>query len=236
MSAYLLPRPSLHRASSALLLRPGFPRTVELTRCYATHSDLGGGSGPSSTSKRRNVTVLSDDGRYEWGELTGREKVARATQQSFNFVIILAGAALTGGVFYLLYSEVFSPNSRTWQYEKAVERILDDSRCTDILGDRREIKAYGESTSNKWARNRPIATTIEKDRLGREHLRMNFHVEGPRNQGVVHVHMIKPLDKNEWEYQLLALDVKGHSRVILEQAREKPGVGQALKIFGIQWR
>ncbi|QMW35348.1 hypothetical protein G4B84_010839, partial [Aspergillus flavus NRRL3357] len=162
--------------------------------------------------ERRNVTVLSDDGRYEWGELTGREKVARATQQSFNFVIILAG--------------------RTWQYEKQ----LDDSRCTDILGDRREIKAYGESTSNKWARNRPIAATIEKDRLGREHLRMNFHVEGPRNQGVVHVHMIKPLDKNEWEYQLLALDVKGHSRVILEQAREKPGVGQALKIFGIQWR
>ncbi|KAE8374584.1 TIM21-domain-containing protein [Aspergillus bertholletiae] len=235
MSAYLLPRPYLPRAS-ALLLRPGFPRTVELTRCYATHSDLGRGSGPSSTQKRRNVTVLSDDGRYEWGELSGREKVARATQQSFNFVIILAGVALTGGVIYLLYSEVFSPNSRTWQYEKAVERILDDTRCTDILGDRREIKAYGESTGNRWARNRPIATTIEKDRLGREHMRMNFHVEGPRNQGVVHVHMIKPLDKNEWEYQLLALDVKGHSRVILEQAREKPGVGQALKIFGIQWR
>lgn len=41
------------------------------------------------------MTLLSDDGRYEWGELTGREKVARATQQSFNFVIILAGAALT---------------------------------------------------------------------------------------------------------------------------------------------
>ncbi|GAB1200046.1 mitochondrial import inner membrane translocase subunit tim21 [Aspergillus pseudonomiae] len=227
MSAYLLPRPSLARASSALLLRPGFPRTVELTRCYATHGDLGGGSGPSSTPRRRNVTVLSDDGRYEWGELSGREKVARATQQSFNFVIILVGAALTvseirvgnilahgpfkmpGGVGYLLYSEVFSPNSRTWQYEKAVERILDDTRCTDILGDRREIKAYGESTSNKWARNRPIATSIEKDRLGREHMRMNFHVEGPRNQGIVHVHMIKPLDKNEWEYQLLALDVKG---------------------------
>ncbi|KAB8233300.1 hypothetical protein ETB97_004672 [Aspergillus alliaceus] len=236
MSAYLRPIQSLSRAPSALLLRPGFPRTVELVRCYATQSDLGRGSGPGSTPRRRNITVLSDDGRYEWGELTGREKVARATQQSLNFVVIIAGAVLTGGVFYLLYTEVFSPNSRTWQYEKAVERILSDSRCTDLLGDRREIKSYGESTWNKWARNRPIATTIEKDRLGREHLRMNFHVEGPRNQGVVHVHMIKPLDKNEWEYQLLALDVKGHSRIILEQAREKPGVGQALKIFGIQWR
>lgn len=67
------------------------------------------------------------------------------------------------------------------------------------------------------------------------------------------MHMIKPLDKDEWEYLLLALDVKGwssvavprpfftdflrgHSRVILEQAQEKPGVAKALKIFGIQWR
>jgi hypothetical protein len=30
--------------------------------------------------------------------------------------------------------------------------------------------------------------------------------------------------------------LRGHSRVILEQAQEKPGVAKALKIFGIQWR
>lgn len=57
---------------------------------------MGGDSGPkSSASKRRGVTVLSDDGRYEWGELTRGEKVARATQQSVNFVVVLAGAVLT---------------------------------------------------------------------------------------------------------------------------------------------
>ncbi|GES57935.1 import inner membrane translocase subunit tim21 [Aspergillus terreus] len=237
MTVYLRPSSTLPRASpSALLLSPSIPRTAILSRSYATHSDLGGNSSTRSTPRRRRVGVLSDDGRYEWGELSGREKVARATQQSLNFVVIIAGAVLTGGVFYLLYSEVFSPNSRTWQYEKAVERIKDDPRCTDILGDRREIKAYGEATTSRWARNRPIATSLEKDRLGREHLRMNFHVEGPRNSGIVFVHMMKPLDKSEWEYQLLALDVKGHPRVILEQAQEKPGVGKALKIFGIQWR
>lgn len=75
-----------------------------------------------------------------------------------------------------------------------------------------------------------IRTTIERDQTGREHLRMNFHVcnavispchhmqgidrsieqvEGPLNSGVVFVHMIKPADKYEWEYRLLALDVKG---------------------------
>ncbi|PKY02869.1 TIM21-domain-containing protein [Aspergillus campestris IBT 28561] len=234
-------RPFSAQASRVLLLRPAaastrFPRTADLARSYATYRDMGQQPGATPSPRRRNVTVLSDDGRYEWGELSGREKVARATQQSVNFAVILVGAALTGGVFYLLYTEVFSPNSRTWQFEKAVERIKDDPRCTDLLGDRREITAFGENTWSRWARNRPIATTVEKDRLGREHLRMNFHVAGPRNSGVVVVHMMKPLDKSEWEYQLLALDAKGHSRLILEQAHDKPGVGKALKIFGIQWR
>lgn len=36
-------------------------------------------------------------------------------------------------------------------------------------------------------------------------------VEGPLNRGVVLVHMVKPLDKNEWKYLLLALDVDGKS-------------------------
>lgn len=228
---------SLLRLNSAALLRPAaLPRTATLARYYATQGNLGGKTGSQATPRRRRVGVLSDDGRYDWQDLSGGEKVARATQQSLNFVVILAGAALTGGVFYLLYTEIFSPNSSTWQYEIAVGRIKDDPRCTDILGDRREIKAYGEETNSRWARTRPIATSQGKDRLGREHLRMNFHVEGPRNSGTVFVHMMKPLDKNEWEYQLLALDVKGYSRVILEQAHEKPGVGKALKIFGIQWR
>jgi import inner membrane translocase subunit TIM21 len=50
-----------------------------------------------------------------------------------------------------------------------------------------------------------------KDRQGREHMKMHFHVDGPLNSGIVIVHMMKPLDKDEWEYLLLALDVKGWS-------------------------
>ncbi|KAJ5765064.1 L-galactonate dehydratase [Penicillium odoratum] len=221
-----LPRAS---SSAAAALRP-YPR-IAISRLYATQSSPNG-----TTKRRRNITVLSDDGRYDWADLNGREKVSRATQQSFNFVVVLAGVVLTGGVFYLLWTDVISPNSRTWQFEKAVDRVKDDARCIKLLGDRREIKAFGENTSSKWARHRPIATSLEKDRLGREHLRMNFHVEGPLNSGIVHVHMIKPLDKSEWEYQLLALDVKGHSRVVLEKAVEKPSVASSLKLFGIQWR
>lgn len=95
--ASLLPRATsnaataLFRTSSA-----AFPRTAQLARLYATYRDTGEGAGKgSSAPKRRGVTVLSDDGRYEWGELTRGEKVARATQQSVNFVVVLVGAVLT---------------------------------------------------------------------------------------------------------------------------------------------
>lgn len=49
------------------------------------------------------------------------------------------------------------------------------------------------------------------------------------------VHMVKPADTNEWEYRLLALEVKGYSRVVLEE-RHDPKVGGEVKIFGIRWK
>lgn len=44
-------------------------------------------SGPS----RRAITVTSDDGRYNWSDLSTGEKAARGTQQTFNFLLVCAG-------------------------------------------------------------------------------------------------------------------------------------------------
>ena len=127
--------------------------------------------------------MLSDDGRVRWSDLSIREKIARSAQQSVNFSVVLVGAILTvsllhgmvpfddgstflsdhisiiikGGAFYLLYVEVFSPNSKVTQFERAFDRIKDDPRCTDLLGNASEISAFGESTWSRWARNRPIS-------------------------------------------------------------------------------
>lgn len=95
----------------------------------------------------------------------------------------------------LLYTDVFSPNSKTWQFEKAVSRVKEDPRCISLLGSSKDIKAYGEPTGNRWTRNRPIAyvhlfgecqgqtrlttrlrTTIQKDSQGREHMKIKFYV------------------------------------------------------------
>src|SRR5271154_1080505 len=58
-----------------------------LKRSYATQN--------SQHPQRKAITITSDDGRLHWSELSTREKAARSTQQSVNFLIVAAGAAGT---------------------------------------------------------------------------------------------------------------------------------------------
>ncbi|KAF3484219.1 import inner membrane translocase subunit tim-21 [Arthroderma uncinatum] len=216
----------------------GRAATPFLTRYnhYATQSSLDSSKNPQP--KRKSITVTTDDGRIKWGQLSRGEKAARATQQSVNFLVILAGAVMTCGVFTFLYLDVFAPNSKTNQFNRAVSRVKNSEECLALLGDSKQIRAYGETSWNKWTRNRPISTTIKKDRKGNEHMRMNFHVSGPLNDGVVLVHLVKLAGQHDYEYHLLALDVRGHHRVYLENANaaKKAAAKARSTIFGIQWR
>lgn len=62
-----------------------------------------------------------------------------------------------GGVGYVLYTDVFSPNSKTVYFNLATDRIKKDPRCLELLGDAKKIMAHGEETMNKWRRSRPLA-------------------------------------------------------------------------------
>lgn len=139
-------------------------------RTYATPG------GSSSASKRRSVTPFNDDGHVPWSQLSGAEKTARAAQQSFNFGFILVGVGLTGVVGYFLFTDVFSTESKTTYFNRAVDRIRKDHRCLELLGEGKKIRAHGEETHNRWARSRPIASTERTDPQGNHHLLMHFYV------------------------------------------------------------
>ncbi|KAL2061611.1 hypothetical protein VTL71DRAFT_6988 [Oculimacula yallundae] len=226
----------------ALLKCPATLRPILIARLYATQTGIGTTSSGAPRPRRKTVTPFNDDGRVAWGELSKGEKVARTTQQTFNFSFILLGAVMTAGVGYVMWTEVFSFDSKTVHFNKAVNQVKKDSRCTDLLGDSKKITAYGEPTWNKWARARPIASSTRKDQYGREHLVMHFNVEGPLNKGVVNLHMIKPAAGNEgggeFVYKYLTLDVRGHQKIYLENADatlDSPAKNKS-KIFGISWR
>jgi import inner membrane translocase subunit TIM21 len=203
-----------------------------LFRPYATNN---------TTPSRRAVTVTNDDGRVNWTDLSRPEKAARTAQQSFNFLVVAAGMVMTGTVAVFLFTDVFSPNSKTAYFNSTVAIIKAHQGCVELLGEPKNMFAYGESPWSSFRRARvdgPTAMTkVEKDpRTGAEHLRMKFLIRGDKNDGWVTVHMAKPSGQRDFEYIVLAVDVKGHQRLYLENraaggTRDK----SSGKILGIKW-
>ena len=81
-----------------------------------------------------------------------------------------------------------------------------------------------------------MAHSVEVDEWGTTHFRMHFHVEGPKEAGVVSLHMTKGKGDKELDYRYLSLNVRGHPTVYLENADEKSPKRAAAKMFGVQWR
>ncbi|KAL5119172.1 mitochondrial import inner membrane translocase subunit tim21 [Pleosporales sp. CAS-2024a] len=231
-----------HRPREAIaLLRPSvlLPRTPRASaratfattrHAQATHSST---PNPAPAPPRKSISLTGDTGQVSWSHLSPGEKAVRTAQQSIHLVVVLAGILATGGVTYLLFSDVFSPASKTAHFNRAVSLIRADKRCTSLLGPGPDIAAFGQASWSRLARNRFLSSTEETDRWGTEHMRFSFYVEGPLGQGVVHVHLIKRPSQTEYEYQELAVDVKGHQRISLVQEEKRGSV--APKIFGARW-
>ncbi|KAI1102161.1 import inner membrane translocase subunit tim-21, mitochondrial [Jackrogersella minutella] len=206
---------------------------ILLRRGYATHHGLGDYSG---TSKRKTVTVFSDDGLVPWRHLSAGEKAARATQQTFNFGLVIIGVVLTGAIGMILFEDVFAPESKTAYFSRTFDRVRNDPECVALLGDRKKITAHGEETTSKWRRARPIATSLQTDGQGTQHMIMKFYVEGPLNNGVVHAHLTKRRSQDVYEYKYFYVDIRGQ-RIDLEKADTKSSSGKnkKFKLFGVSW-
>lgn len=63
-----------------------------------------------------------------------------------------------------------------------------------------------------------------------------FQVEGPLNNGVARLHMVKRHGWDDFEYKYLFVDVKGHERIYLEKDDGSNGKGKKqLSFFGVKW-
>lgn len=226
----ILMRPSLvtkARSPYSLLRRSKLLRSA-LQRRYATHNTVSSG--------RKAITLAGDDGRVPWRELSVGEKVIRSTQQSFNFSIIIVGIIATAGAGWFLFKDVLSTDSKTHHFNEAHRRIKTDPRCVELLGDPKKIWADGGTRRWTWAKDPFIVGKIEKDRLGAEHLIMQFPVFGPKAKGWVKLHMTKEKDQKKFEYRYLALDVEGHQRIWLENKDAQDVDGRKSgRMFGVRW-
>ncbi|KAG5942175.1 hypothetical protein E4U59_001300 [Claviceps monticola] len=222
--------------SVAAVVAPNQMRCVaRQRRSHATHSNPA--TGKTLSAARRSVTPFNDDGHVPWKQLSGKEKTARATQQTFNFFFVIAGVVLTGAVAYFMWTDVFDPDSKTAQFNRAFDRIKKDARCIEVLGDSKKMVAYGSNTNNHWRRARHIATTTERtDEHGNQHLVMSFHVDGPLRDGVAQFWAVKQVGHSDYEYRHLMVDVEGHERIYLEKTSSpKTSAKRQLSLFGVKW-
>lgn len=84
------------RPAASLAVAPS-TRQLFIARSYATQAGGLGTTAKPTGPKRRTVTAFNDDGNVPWSELSAGEKASRATQQTYNFGMIIVGLVLTVG-------------------------------------------------------------------------------------------------------------------------------------------
>lgn len=143
-------------------------------------------------------------------------RIKHSLSFSFYSLIVVGGLGLTGLVVYYFVSDILLPTSDVQVFNRAFHIIQKDEETQKRLGGSK-IKAYGEKTDNKWARNRPIASRRGFDFAGREYLLMQFHVAGDLEEGLVRLEMAKSDEPNragaaQFDFRYLVLEVPGYQR------------------------
>lgn len=75
--------------------------------------------------------------------VTGAKKAKQAAKDVGNGMILLGGAGLIIGIFYILFSELFSRESPSGIYNESSKICLDDPQVQDAFG--HPIKVHTES-------------------------------------------------------------------------------------------
>jgi len=128
--------------------------------------------GHSNASFNQQETVK------KWSELNATGKVMRTTARTTNLTVILFGAGLSAVLIYALTSELFSKNSPTVLYGDAREKIKNSQEVARYLHGPLSFHNNPPSITRPRHRNHHVSSQIFLDTAGREHMRLNFFVQG----------------------------------------------------------
>ncbi|KAG0319038.1 mitochondrial import inner membrane translocase subunit tim21 [Dissophora globulifera] len=166
-------------------------------------------SSGSNTQRPLTSALAQHTQKKQWKDLSTPEKVVTATKTTTNYAVIATGAVLVAAIGYAIVSELFGSNSDTRIFGDALEKVRNNDQLQEIIGT--PMMGHGEASSSKRRRNRRIHSQVVLDAEGKEHLLMRFYVEGPDNEGIAHLEMVKD-QRNKWEYKYLFVDIPGGVR------------------------
>ncbi|NXP46302.1 TIM21 translocase, partial [Heliornis fulica] len=192
---------------SALLLRAA-------RRSIGTRA--GGLKAEKSSDSSKHVSVQRE-GKEET-LLSAAQKVKEAGRDFTYFIVVLVGIGVTGGLFYVIFKELFSSSSPSKIYGDALEKCRSHPEIIGVFGE--SIKGYGESTRRG---RRQLVSHIEYIKDGLKHMRLKFYIEGsePGKQGTVHVEVKENPETGRLDVRYIFVDVDTYPRrtIVIEDNR-----------------
>ncbi|NWU70780.1 TIM21 translocase, partial [Pterocles burchelli] len=179
------------------------------TRAGGPRAEKAGGQG-------KHVAVQR--GRKEETLLTAAQKVKEAGRDFTYFIVVLVGLGVTGGLFYVIFKELFSSSSPSKIYGDALEKCRSHPEIVGVFGE--SIKGYGEPTRRG---RRQFVSHIEYVKDGLKHMRLKFYIEGsePGKRGTVHVEVKENPERGRFEVRYIFVDVDTYPRrtIVVEDNR-----------------
>ncbi|NXC19048.1 TIM21 translocase, partial [Corythaeola cristata] len=144
--------------------------------------------------------------------------LSAAQKGKTGFFIPFAAVSVTGGLFYVIFKELFSSSSPSKIYGDALEKCRSHPEIIGVFGE--SIKGYGEATRRG---RRQLVSHIEYVKDGLKHMRLKFYIEGsePGKRGTVHVEVKENPERGRFEVRYIFVDVDTYPRrtIVIEDNR-----------------
>ncbi|KAM6349844.1 TIM21 translocase, partial [Podargus strigoides] len=189
------------------------PRGEPARRCIGTQAGALRAQKPGAESKHVSV----QRGQKET-VLSAAQKVKEAGRDFTYFIVVLVGIGVTGGLFYVIFKELFSSSSPSKIYGDALEKCRCHPEIIGVFGE--SIKGYGEATRRG---RRQFISHIEYVKDGLKYMRLKFYIEGsePGKRGTVHVEVKENPERGRFEVRYIFVDVDTYPRrtIVIEDNR-----------------
>ncbi|NXN91213.1 TIM21 translocase, partial [Rhinopomastus cyanomelas] len=169
---------------------------------------------PADSSKQVSVSRAGKEDTL----LSAAHRVKEAGKDFTYFIVVLVGIGVTGGLFYVIFKELFSSSSPSKIYGDALDKCRSHPEVIGVFGE--SIKGYGEATRRG---RRQLVSHIEYVKDGLKHMRVKFYIEGSETgkQGTVHVEVKENPEKGRFEFRYIFVDVDTYPRrtIVIEDNR-----------------
>ncbi|KAK9403444.1 mitochondrial import inner membrane translocase subunit Tim21 [Crotalus adamanteus] len=168
-----------------------------------------------SENRSSQVPVQSKKGDVS---LSAAQKVKEAGRDFTYLIVVIIGIGVTGGLFYVIFRELFSSSSPSKIYGDALEKCRAHPEVIGVFGE--PIKGYGEATRRG---RRQLVSHIEFVKDGLKYMRLKFYIEGSEKgkQGTVHLEVKENPESGKYEYRYIFVDIDSYPRrtIIVEDNR-----------------